>query len=317
MDRTGMSIFWRGTKLALVVAMTGLAVALPGQDSFAERFAVAERLPVTEVAGRQAAFATAFQAFRAEEVGSRPYLIGLPNAARAALYSGSLPEAIELFAALGKAGLRDDAALQLELSALLRGGRGTDTLRLAQELAATHRAGLQTWLRGYVSWLPRTSDFSRIAALGGAELRAGRGDGLWLLKAQDEAMAELPGRYFSRANLALAYRLLGRFRDAGAAYAEAIREAPNESWLRNDRGLLLKGQGRYDEAAAAYLKALAAEAKPGSGAAGTNLAVLFLRTGKLRGRDPVADTLQIVKARPEAAMPRRLLLSLLARSKSR
>lgn len=308
-------------RTALVVGGVLGVLASPGslaaQESFAAQFAAAEQLPLREVQPRRNAFRLAYTTFTGLEPGTPGYRRALPNAARSALFSGLPKEAASLFAELHREGPRTDVSLRLELSSLLRSGQEIAAVKMAKAQIAALPLGVYAWVRGQVDWLPRTSDFGRIAALGGTRLRRGDADGLWLLETQDRAMEGLPGRYFSRGNLGLAYRLLGRFRDAETAYQAAIREAPKEPWLHNDFGLLMKGQGRDEEAAAAYLRGLAVEPKPGSSNAGNNLAVLFLRTGKRRGREPLEDVQRVVLARPDSAMPRRLLLSLLASRKRR
>ena len=312
--RTALVALWTLAPV-MAQALTAQALtaqALTAQASTVQHFAAAEQIPVTDVAARRSAFRAAYDAFTEVAPESAEYWSALRAAAQSALFTGLHRDAIQLFAEVAKAGGRDSAMLTFELSALLRGGRGAAAIALARSQNDAHAAGVANWLRGAIRWLPRTSDFARIAALGGARLRAGDPEGLWLLEAQDRAMDGLPGRYFARANLALAFRLLGRDRDAERVYLAAVREAPGEAWLHNDFGLLLKGWGRNDAAAAAYLRAWNAEQSPGSSAAGTNLAVLFLRTGKTRGRVPVVDIATVVRSRPDAAMPRRLLLDLLA-----
>jgi Tfp pilus assembly protein PilF len=133
-----------------------------------------------------------------------------------------------------------------------------------------------------------------------------------LLREQDRAMHGRPGREFALANLGLAYRQLGRGADAERTYRQGLALAPRTDWLWNDFGLLLKGLGRLDEAFQAFVSGMKQEANPGDSAAGTNLGVLFQRTGKSGDREPQVDLQRVVASRPDAAMARRLLLDGLA-----
>jgi Tfp pilus assembly protein PilF len=126
--------------------------------------------------------------------------------------------------------------------------------------------------------------------------------------------AAWPDSEFAHANLGLACQGLGRIEAAKAAYARALELAPTASWIWNNYGLLLKGSGEFVGAAAAFETAIAHESVPGESAGGTNLGVLYQRSGDDRGRDPIADLRHVLRQRPEALMARRLLLDALAAS---
>jgi Flp pilus assembly protein TadD len=138
--------------------------------------------------------------------------------------------------------------------------------------------------------------------------------GLWVFEQLAAAYATSPGVI---ANLALVLRRLGRLAKAEATYRRALELAPDDAVVRSDLGLLLKGRGDHEAAAAAFLTALRCEGPAGTSPAGTNLGVLFQRTGKRRGRDPEADLVAVLRLRPQQSLARRLLLDgLTARARS-
>jgi len=285
------------------------------QDGFDALFARAQTLPVADLDGRRQAFAVAFRAFSRLPIEGDEYRRTLARGARSALYSARPAAATALFADLHRRHGVDDRSLQLRLIAMVRAGQGRPAIVLAKAQVKSNAGGVQAWLRGGIDWLPGASDFGRLAAFGGERLQAGDPDGLWLLASQDEAMRGHPGREFALANLGLAYLHLGRAADAERTYRAAVNIAPGTDWLWNDFGLLLKGLGRFEEAFQMFVAAARQETKPGASAAGTNLGVLFQRTGNARNRDPQADLQRILANRPAAAMARRLLLDGLAKGR--
>ena len=214
--------------------------------------------------------------------------------------AGQWAAAAELAAQLFGRDGGSDQSLTLRLSALLRAGKGGEAVALAQRHEPRFGPGVKRWLADL-------DDFGPLQELAGRLLLRGDAAGLWVFEAQ---AATWPGNAGVLANLALAYRHVGRLADAETTYGRALRAEP-AAWLFNDLGLLHKGQGRHGPAVEAFLSGLRREEQPGDSAAGTNLGLLFQRTGRTRGRDPVLDLQRVLRRRPDAALARRLLLDVL------
>jgi tetratricopeptide (TPR) repeat protein len=111
-----------------------------------------------------------------------------------------------------------------------------------------------------------------------------------------KALAAKPGDALLQANLALAYKDMGRIDEAIQTYEKALAAGPLDSATLNDLGILYEGKRQFDKAIDCYRKAQAAD---GNLDATENLGVLMLKFGnydkaiaefkKVLAKDPSRD----------------------------
>jgi tetratricopeptide (TPR) repeat protein len=294
------------SRTALIALLLGPSVAQSVvQSRFDDLYAKAEAVPAADAARRRAAFAAAYRAFARIKETSAAYRGAVARGAEAAFYAGAHRAAATLFGGIHSAGRGDDRTVTFLLISLQRSGQG-------RAAAGTARSAHTKYPGGVHDWLVDPRNFVGCAALGGELLQARDPLGMWLLQTQAHAMVGRAGEEFALANLALAYRHTGRGAESRAVYQKALKLAPRDGTLWSDYGLLLKGLGDRGAAFQAFTAALQTETEPGSSPAGTNLGVLFQRTGRRRGRDPRADLVGVLAKRPRQSLARRLLLDGLA-----
>ncbi len=303
---------WSSSGMLVAVLLASLPAQLASQDkAFDELYARADAVPTSDQEARKLAFAAAFRAFETIPEKTPGYAAALPRGAWSAYRAQRYRSAARLFSVLRDASRGGDPVVTAMLTSLFRSdGGGRDSVVSAKDGYAKHQ-------RAVHDWLAQPRDFGRLAALGGDLLQRRDPLGLWLLETQEVAMRGRRGREFALANLALAYRQSGDGNKAYDTYGEALKIASHDATLWNDFGLLLKGLGKIGPAFDAFVAGLRAETEPGSSPSGTNLGVLFQRTGKSRGRDPQEDLARVLRKRPDAALTRRLLLDILAGAGSR
>lgn len=118
------------------------------------------------------------------------------------------------------------------------------------------------------------------------------------------------------ANLALAYRHVGRVADAERCYRQALAAEPADIVVWNDLGLLLRATGRVPEAIQAFRKSYDNDPDPGMGPGITNLVQIGWWAPDVDGASSMDAALAALQKRPEAAMLRRLTVeALIDRSK--
>ena len=284
--------------------LLGPTSGVVGQAEFERLYAAAEAR--SDPRSRQRAFAAAYAAFARLTVGSAAYRAALAKGGRSALRGGLPRHATDLLAEQWRRSGGNDSLLTARLQALHRSSQTAAAIALA-------RGSQERFGAGVLSFFAGTEDFGAVAGTAGALLLAGETEaGLWVFTAQAAAAAK-GTRVFALANLALARRQLGLFEPAKATYLRALKLSPLD-WLFNDYGLLLKGRGRFGESARAFSQGIRNEESPGASAGATNLAVLFQRTGKEWGGNPVPALQRVLRRRRDAAFPRRLLLDILDRS---
>ena len=295
--------------LAALASLFAALVADPqalAQSDFDRLYARAEATAKDAPDQRRQAFLAAFDVFSKLTIESDAYRQALPRGALSALHGGRCADAADLLEQQWRFVGPGQDLLTRRLQALSGAGRAHAAVTLARQQESAWADGVRAWIGDLEALSARMAEADRLL------LQGHTADGLWVF----EAMARIyPNEATLCANLALTHRRLGDLSRAAAGYQRALSLAPQTDWLLTDFGLLWKGQGKPDEAASAFVRGLNSESRPGVSPAGTNLAVLALRTGKDRGRDPVADLRAVVKARPSAAMARRLLLDLLPRKR--
>ena len=293
-----MAISCAAAVIGGVIVMVGLLGPLQGQQAkFTELYAVAARQAATGTA--RDAYATAFDAF--ERLSGPARRAALDQGTIAAIRAGRWGPAATVADAAIQAHGPSAARVGRSLESRLHVGRGADTAALARSSQAPFPAAVR-------QFLGRPQNFVALAQASGKLVQSGDSLGLWLLQAVARV---LPNNPYASANLALALRQTGDFAGSFKRYLEALNLGRQHAWLWNDYGLMLKGSGEYEAAGRAFLAALAGEQAPGASAAGTNLGVLFRRTGKARGREAGKDLREVLRQRPDSAMARRLALDVL------
>ena len=139
-------------------------------------------------------------------------------------------------------------------------------------------------------------------------LRTGGEGGLAVFEALVRASDNQP---WALANLALAYRHVGRVRDAERCYRQALDAAPLDIVVWNDLGLLFRATGRVPEAIQAFRKSYDNDPDPGMGPAITNLVQIAWWAPSADRPAPLAAAVAALQKRPEAAMLRRLTVEAL------
>jgi len=287
-----------------LLAALSVVTDSPAQADFDRLYAKAQAMAEAAPQERRQAFLAAFEVFSRLAIDSDGYRRALPRGALSALYGGRFADAADLLEQQWRFIGAGQELLTRRLQALAGAGRAQAAVGLARQQERTWPDGVRTWIGDLKSLPARMAEADRML------LRGDTADGLWVF----EALVRIhPNEATLCANLALTHRRLGNLELAAAGYQRALDLAPDADWLRTDHGLLYKGQSKWEEAARAFVRGLTCESKPGVSPAGTNLAVLAVRTGDNRSRDPIADLTAVVRARPTAAMARRLLLDLLPR----